>query len=333
MTTSAPTVSQGRGSGFTEVVSRDADEVVHILSRRLAPHRLVPRDPANIRARVATLALGPALLVDLGYGADVEVYPGEFTDLYLVHAATVGTAEMTAGSSRILIHPGNVPISSVGTQPRFRMGSQCRHQTLRIGRTALETHFSRALGRQVTDPVTFSPQVAQDPTFSKAWRALLAHLNEQAALVPQLMAGSRMQSHYFRVALEMLLQGAPHSYSYLLEREPQAAASVRHVRRACDVIESHMGEPLSVTCVARLVGVSVRSLQSGFRRAFGITPLQFIRDRRLERLHAGLQAASPTVSVTDLMLECGIVNFGRFAQYYRRRFGCRPSQTLQKRWT
>jgi transcriptional regulator GlxA family with amidase domain len=182
----------------------------------------------------------------------------------------------------------------------------------------------------MTAPVIFGPQVAEDSSFSSAWRGLLAHINEQAALVPRLMAANRMQGHYLRVVLEMLLQSAPHSYSHLLDREPQAASSVRRVRRACAVIESCIGEPLSVACVARQVGVSVRSLQNGFRYAFGITPLQFIRNRRLERLHASLQAASPAANVTDLMLECGIVNFGRFAHYYRRQFGCSPSQTLRK---
>jgi transcriptional regulator GlxA family with amidase domain len=91
-----------------------------------------------------------------------------------------------------------------------------------------------------------------------------------------------------------------------------------------------MNESLSVGWVARKVGVSVRGLQSGFRRSLGITPLQFIRERRLERLHASLEASDTTASVTHLMLECGIVNFGRFAQYYRERFGCRPSATLAK---
>jgi AraC-like DNA-binding protein len=314
-----------------EWVSRDPDEVVGILSRRLAPHHLIPSgSERRLNARVGTLQLGAALLVDVGYGADVDVHPGTLTDAYLVHAAIAGNTHMHAGNRIILMHAGNTPISSVGMQPRFHMTSSCRHLTLRIPRTTLEAHFSRALQRPISEPVTFSPELADGSGFSRAWRGLLAHVQGQAAVAPQLMASERMQKHYLAALLEMLLQSAPHTYSNRLEQDTGGAASPWHVRRACAVIESSMSESLSVGWVARKVGVSVRSLQSGFRRSLGLTPLQFIRERRLERLHASLEASDTTASVTHLMLECGIVNFGRFAQYYRKRFGCRPSATLTK---
>ena len=140
-----------------------------------------------------------------------------------------------------------------------------------------------------------------------------------------------MQSHYLAVALEMLLRGTVHTYSDALGRQPEKAASIWYVGRACEVIESCIGEALSVSCIAHKVGVSARSLQNGFRRYLGVTPVQYIRDRRLERLHASLQSADPTSSVTELMLGCGIVNFGRFARHYRQRFGCKPSQTLYRK--
>ena len=329
MTSTRITTTSAR-SGFTEWVSRDPDEVVAILSRRLAPHRLLPRGSGrHLNARVATLQLGPALLVDLGYGADVDVHPGTLTDAYLVHAAMAGNTRMQAGDRVILMHSDNTPISSVGMQPRFHMTASCRHLTLRIPKTTLDTYFSGALQKPIANPVTFSAEVAGDG-FSRAWRDLLAHIQEQVAFVPRLMASERMQSHYLSVLLEMLLQTVPHSYSQDLAKDTGTAASPWHVRRACALIESRMSESLSVGWVARKVGVSVRSLQNGFRHSLGMTPLQFIRDRRLERLHASLEASDSAASVTQLMLECGIVNFGRFAQYYRRRFGCRPSVTLAK---
>ena len=323
--------TSARASGFAEWRSRDPDEVVDILSRRLAPHCLVPCGSGRqLNARVATLQLGPAFLVDVGYGADVDVHPGTLTDAYLVHAAIAGNSRMLAGNRTILMHSDNIPISSVGMQPRFHMTSSCRHLTLRIPKTALDAHFSRALHQPITQPVAFSPEIADDSGFSRAWRDLLAHVQAQATLVPRLMASERMQSHYLSVLLEMLLQSAPHTYSQWLEKDAGGVASPRHVRRACALIESRMSESLSVGWVARKVGVSVRSLQNGFRQSLGITPLQFIRERRLERLHASLEASETTASVTHLMLECGIVNFGRFAQYYRRKFGCRPSATLAR---
>lgn len=325
---SAVAARSSENSGFAEVISRDPDEVVQLLSSHLAPHRMLPRESRSIHARVGTLPLDSALLVDLSYGAEVDIHASAFTDVYLVHALIAGRSEMSVGNRPILVHEGNVPISSVGMEPWFRMGARGRHLTLRITRSALESHFSAALGTALTHPVVFDPQTPAYPRFSEAWRDLLAHVVEQAALVPRLMLGKRMQSHYLAIALEMLMRGTVHTYSHLLAREPQVATSFWYVRRACEMIESSLGEPLSVSCIASTLGVSARSLQNGFRRSLGVTPVQYIRDRRLERLNASLLSADPTSSVTDLMLACGIVNFGRFARHYRQRFGRTPSQTL-----
>jgi AraC-like DNA-binding protein len=44
-----------------------------------------------------------------------------------------------------------------------------------------------------------------------------------------------------------------------------------------------------------------------------------------------LQRAAPgSTSVTDVLLALGINNLGRFADYYRRRYGCLPSETLRR---
>jgi transcriptional regulator GlxA family with amidase domain len=78
------------------------------------------------------------------------------------------------------------------------------------------------------------------------------------------------------------------------------------------------------------VGVSVRSLQNGFRQFLGVTPLEYVRRHRLEQLHRALMDSQSRANVTELMLECGIANFGRYAQYYRQQYGCLPSETLRR---
>lgn len=57
-------------------------------------------------------------------------------------------------------------------------------------------------------------------------------------------------------------------------------------------------------------------------------PVEYVRRHRLEKLHCALMDHGSESSVTELMLECGIVNLGRYAQYYRQQYGCRPSDTL-----
>jgi methylphosphotriester-DNA--protein-cysteine methyltransferase len=78
------------------------------------------------------------------------------------------------------------------------------------------------------------------------------------------------------------------------------------------------------------VGITPRTLQNGFRQVFNMTPAEYLRDIRVQALHEALLSAAPTHSVTELMQNVGIANFGRYAQYYRDKIGVAPSVTLRR---
>nr|WP_240950051.1 helix-turn-helix domain-containing protein [Novosphingobium sp. ERN07] len=132
------------------------------------------------------------------------------------------------------------------------------------------------------------------------------------------------------VLAEVLLGNYCNSYSEQIALHGNDI-SPRHVRRAREIIHQSLDDNISINALAAQVGVSVRSLQNGFRDFLGLTPLEYVRRHRLERLHSALMNACGETSVTELMLECGIVNFGRYAQYYRQQYGCLPSETLRRR--
>ena len=73
------------------------------------------------------------------------------------------------------------------------------------------------------------------------------------------------------------------------------------------------------------VGVSARSLQTGFQRHHGCSPMQFLRTRRLERARQLLTAGSP-MTVSQVAMACGFEHLGRFAAQYRARFGESPAR-------
>ncbi|MDA2890682.1 helix-turn-helix transcriptional regulator [Mycolicibacterium sp. BiH015] len=100
---------------------------------------------------------------------------------------------------------------------------------------------------------------------------------------------------------------------------------------AMTYIEEHVDADVTLASVAKAVHTSTRSLQLMFRKHCGCTPMQHLRDVRLQRAHADLLAAGPSsTSVSAVSMRWGFGHSGRFAARYRERFGESPSVTLQR---
>ena len=108
------------------------------------------------------------------------------------------------------------------------------------------------------------------------------------------------------------------------------AAAPHYVRRAEEMMTSEARIAPSIGDIAQRVGVSARTLSEGFRRFRGVTPREFLADRRLDGLRADLLAAESNRTVTEIAGSWGFVNIGALARSYRARFGETPSQTLAR---
>jgi AraC-like DNA-binding protein len=132
--------------------------------------------------------------------------------------------------------------------------------------------------------------------------------------------------------LSALLFGQRHNYSDAMY-SPSPQPSARVVRRVLELVESAWDTPLTIADLAEFAGVSERSLHAAFRRRLGVSPMAYVRRRRLDRAREELLSATPTGSttVTYVALRNGFAHGGRFAAAYRQRFGESPSDTLRRR--
>ncbi|WP_243077174.1 AraC family transcriptional regulator [Microbacterium sp. SS28] len=121
------------------------------------------------------------------------------------------------------------------------------------------------------------------------------------------------------------------AFPVLGDVSPPVGANVlpRALRRAVDYIDEHLAEPISITQIAEAARVSVRSLEYGFIRQFGVTPSRHLREARMRQVHAELRDSDPTqTTVAAVVHRWGIGHLGRFAAEYRAQFGENPSATL-----
>jgi AraC-like DNA-binding protein len=116
----------------------------------------------------------------------------------------------------------------------------------------------------------------------------------------------------------------------------QLPAELLHPRQAklravVEHIHAHADDPITITDLAEVAGLSVRSVQEAFRRTFGVSPLNYLRQVRLDRVHEELLARdSRTVSVGQVATRWGFAHLGRFSAAYAERFGEYPKQTLRR---
>lgn len=112
------------------------------------------------------------------------------------------------------------------------------------------------------------------------------------------------------------------------ERHPPRE-SLFVLRRARDHIETHASQSVKLSSLAKTLGMSMRALQVGFKRAFGCSPRDFIIECRLEKARKMLLEARREASITQIALDCGFGDLSHFSAKYRRKYGELPSETIR----
>jgi AraC-like DNA-binding protein len=310
--------------------SHDLDETRERIGHFLWPHRMrILRNDAHIETRLDGISLDNTDLFCLQYGAEVQLDPGEIGDYYLVQTTLSGTGHVTNGSRAADTGIGLTTIVSPSQATSIKMDAQCRRLILRIRRSDLERQLCQMLSRELKAPLVFELELHHSTPAGSAWLQTLEYLCQQFNLRAGCLDNPLLQQQFANMAITLLLSTQQHNYSEQLGKSRQVALP-RHVCQARDYIDANLGESISLADLAVCVGVTARTLQNGFQRFLDCTPTEYMREQRLERAHRALLGADPEqAQVTDILLDLGIGNQGRFAQLYKTRFGCLPSHTLK----
>ncbi len=91
------------------------------------------------------------------------------------------------------------------------------------------------------------------------------------------------------------------------------------------LLEQNYLENLPVTKLAEACSISVSSFRSLFHKQYGMSPVQYRNNLRIERARVLLAEGSCTVG--EAAYSCGFDNLGYFCRYYKRITGETPSRT------
>lgn len=116
-------------------------------------------------------------------------------------------------------------------------------------------------------------------------------------------------------------------------RRPQPALRVLAIKRALEYLRSNNELELSVPDLCKSIGVQQRTLEYSFRDNFGLSPLGYLRLRRLHAARRQLMVATPgEVRVAEIACRHGFFELGKFSAFYAKTFGEKPSYTLSRQY-
>ncbi|WP_194238325.1 AraC family transcriptional regulator [Streptomyces spongiae] len=296
------------------------------------PQRLVVLEGhGGLGMELAVKRYGQVTVGSMTYSRSVRIECGVLDTGYNINIATTGTVEATAGGRRLKLMDDTAGVFNPVDDTTLDHWSRRSHVVgFKLDRELVERTFQALTGSPSRRPIVFANRLDLTSPTVRPWIHLLQ------AFVPAATNPFSVNSHWLmeREMSSMLATGMllslPHSHSSMLASGADRSTSERNARRAAAMMEAHPEDPWSVEDIACAVGVAVRTLESAFRKHFDLTPRQFLRSVRLERIHEDLRSADPQqTTVAEIAYRWGFTHLGRFSAVYRQRFGVLPSETLR----
>jgi AraC-like DNA-binding protein len=297
------------------------------------PHRLtVLHDRTRFAMSLSATDLGPVSVGLLGYAGEVRLETAELETGYEVNVPLGGRLRTWTGQDEVCATPGLAAVyrpDSRSTLQGWEGGG--RLLGLKIDRAALEAELAELVDMPVRSVVRLGPSLDLRRGPGRQWWALARSLTELVRDPGGPMSLPIVARPLAQSLVVALLHAVDHPYRDALDHRP-AVPRPAAIRQAVDLLEAEPQTPMTVTDVARRVGLSTRALQEGFARHVGVPPMAYLRRVRLHRVHADLRAADPARhGVAEIAGRWGFTHLGRFAAAYRAQYGTAPSETLRSR--
>ncbi len=91
-----------------------------------------------------------------------------------------------------------------------------------------------------------------------------------------------------------------------------------------DHIDRHIGEPIRLSDLADLVFMNKVYFSNLFKKTFGISPQQYIQQKKLDR--ARLLLSNPSTSISAIASELGLYDPAAFTAFFKKHTGMTPKE-------
>jgi AraC-like DNA-binding protein len=309
--------------------TRSLEEARLLYSQAMSPIGVELTDcRAGFECRLHLVSIGPLTLYTGWYGSGIKVWSEESSDEIFTASfpLTTGGEGVHAGAAVSLVAGRTGILTSPGGRSSGQLASDYQDVEVAIRRPVMDAALAALTGDTARAPLRFEAQISTTSGAGASLLRLVRFLVDELDRDESLLASPLVVARLTDAFVYGLLQGQPHNHTAALRPSPRPAEP-RHVRAAAEYLDAHAADPISITELAAVTGVSVWTLQAGFRRHRGCSPMEFLRERRLALARTRLLSSPASTTVAEIALACGFEHLGRFSARYRARFGEGPAET------
>ncbi|WP_157357604.1 helix-turn-helix transcriptional regulator [Amycolatopsis nigrescens] len=257
----------------------------------------------------------------------VSAAPGR--DSYFVNLGVAGEITASRGDRQAVLSRTRAGVFNPGDAQDLRPHQPgTRFLGLRIDAGLVQRELAALTGRPTGSAVRFDLPLNLAEPQGNAIRLLIDSLIEQLDSNDPLFQREELRRHQLRCIVTSLLLAQPHTHTAAL-RDVDETPHPRALRAVVAFIEDNLSEPISLGQLAEAAGCSARTVSSAFRDKLGTSPMNYVRNLRLDRIRHDILHTDDTIG--DIAYRWGITHLGRFANSYRARFGELPSTTAARR--
>jgi AraC-like DNA-binding protein len=304
----------------------DAGQCWREASRLVTPHVLRPQSGEPFGWVFHAVGMGDTMLAYHEFRNIFEVVASEPMDAFYGMVLLQGTMDVSTDHGRTyLAQHGSACVVSPTEKFRAKFSPGTRQMLVKIPTPVVEQAFGRLTGESGGGNIVFDLSTPINAVWTSSLKLAIETVDgiDSGFPVPPQM-GAELE----RVFLSSLLLAQPHSAREVLVR-PAPGRAARAVSLVAKAVRTMPEQDIDFAELARSHGVSLRTLQDGFRSRYGRPPSAYLRDARLDVAH-NLLAGDASITVTDAALSSGFTHLGRFARDYRARYGFSPSVTRER---
>ena len=304
----------------------DLSEAVDAVSRVYCPHEIQIR--GNSSSDITTLEVvrgGVQPIVRLMYPSRVRIDAGDFPRLMLMQTCVDGSATVIQDNVRAGCRRNQTLPLSPGLHTQMEFDGRFAQTSVRLDIERLEALCARWLSFPLEQPLRFELRPFS-PDLEKAWTQAVALLIGYERMNIVLPPAASLAFDEFMLSLVL----AKHHHNYSADLQGAAGAAAPRIVREAEHWMRAGGAEVTVSAIAAKVGVSLRSLEAGFRNWHKSTPTEYLRNIRLQVARAELLAPTQSTTVTSVALGNGFFHLPRFSARYKVAFNETPGQTLRR---